>query len=840
MYMMNKDEVLKMYNSRLSGLNQNEVLINQKKYGKNIITKKKNKSVFKTILSSLTEPMMLILLIACLFTFIIALIDYFRYEILDLKETIGILLAILLSTSINLWMEIKTRNAFKNLKKIESSSDAFVIRNNSIHKILGEDLVVGDIVLFNTGDKIPADCRIIESNYLEVNEATLTGEGNSVFKNSHSINKNVSLAERKNMAYFGTYVVGGSGKGVVCATGDNTELGKIALNLSEDKKELTPLEENLNKLTKKLVLFGVFVAIIMFFLQLINLIIKNKYSSTMLNDLFLTSIIYIVSALPEGLPSIVAISLALNVLKMSKQNALVRQMKIVETVGRINVICSDKTGTLTKGNMTVTNVYENDNFVNKINSNDLINNILYNNSLKIVEGKPIGNLTEVALYNYLNLKKENKNVEIIEPFSSQKKYMVIGIDNKYFIKGAPEIVIEKTRLDSFKKKQVMDKIQILQNDGKRVILFASKDSNETIYNFDGFIALNDEIRDEVYEAISEAKNASIDVIMITGDGKNTATNISKKLKIIKDESEVYSGVDIDEMSPAVLKREISKIKCIYRATPNTKRIVIKALKEQNMVVAMTGDGINDALALKEADVGIAMGINGTSVCKDASDIVLLNDSFKTIINAIGFGRNILDNFKRFIIFQLTVNISLIILIMGYIIMGKNIPFNALELLWINVIMDGPPAIALGSEGINNYKLKKVVFKRNHPLISIRMILRIIISSLIISSLCLLQANFNYICCSSNEQKSVIFSLFVFLQLINIYNIIEKTLNLKRHFILYLMIILVILVQIFITNYFGNAFNLSPLKMNIWLKILGVCLFTFLLNRLLNKLLRIQT
>ncbi len=838
MYMMDKDEVLKKYNSRVSGLNDNEVLINQKKYGKNIITKKKNKSILKTIFLSLSEPMMLILLIACLFTFIIALIDYYRYRIWDLKETIGILMAILLSTSINLWMEIKTRNAYKNLKKIDSSGTTFVMRDNKIHKVSSDDVVVGDIILFNTGDKIPADCRIIESNFLEINEASLTGEGNSVFKVANSLDKKVSLAERKNMAYFGTYVVGGSGKGVVCATGDNTELGKIALNLSEDKKELTPLEENLNKLTKKLVIFGVFVAIIMFFLQLINLIINNKYSSTMLNDLFLTSIIYIVSALPEGLPSIVAISLALNVLKMSKQNALVRQMKIIETVGRINVICSDKTGTLTKGNMTVTNVYENDNFVNKINSNDLINNILYNNSLKIVEEKPIGNLTEVALYNYLNLKKEIKDIKIIEPFSSQKKYMVTAINNKYYIKGAPEIVIDKTRLDNYQKKKIMDKIQSLQNDGKRAILFASKKSNEGMYHFDGFIALNDEIRDEVYEAINDAKDAAIDVIMITGDGKNTALNISRKLKIVKDESEAYSGIDIEEMSPAVLKKEIPKIKCIYRATPNTKRIVIKALKEQNMVVAMTGDGINDALALKEADVGIAMGINGTSVCKDASDIVLLNDSFKTIINAIGFGRNILDNFKRFIIFQLTVNISLIILIMGYIIMGKNIPFNALELLWINVIMDGPPAIALGSESINNYKLKKVAFKRNHPLISLRMIIRIIISSLIIASLCLLQANFNYICSSSNEQKSVIFSLFVFLQLINIYNIIEKRLNLKRHFILYLMIILVSFVQIFITNYFGNAFNLVSLNVNIWFKILGICLFTFSINAAINKLLRI--
>ena len=839
MYMMDKDEVLKKYNSRISGLNDNEVAINQKKYGKNTITKKKNKSVLKTILLSFSEPMMLILLIACLFTFIIAMIDYFRYKIWDLKETIGILMAILLSTSINLWMEIKTKNAYKNLKKIEANGDAFVIRNNKTHRIKSESIVVGDIVLFNTGDKVPADCRIIESDFLEINEASLTGEANSVFKSSNRIEKKVSLAERKNMAYFGTYVVGGSGKGIVCATGDNTELGKIALNLSEDKKELTPLEENLNKLTKKLVLFGVFVAVIMFFLQLINLIINNKYSSAMLNDLFLTSIIYIVSALPEGLPSIVAISLALNVLKMSKQNALVRQMKIVETVGRINVICSDKTGTLTKGNMIVTNVFENDSFVDKIHSNYLINNILYNNSLKIVDGAAIGNLTEVALFNYLNLEKENKNIKIIEPFSSKKKYMVIELNDKHYIKGAPEIVIEKTRLNALKKKQIINKIYDLQNDGKRVILFASKDISEMLYRFDGFIALNDEIREEVYEAVNEAKNALIDVIMITGDGRNTAINISKKLKIVKNDNEVYSGIDIDEMSPAVLKKEIPKIKCIYRATPNTKRIVIKALKEQNMVVAMTGDGINDALALKEADVGIAMGINGTSVCKDASDIVLLNDSFKTIINAIGFGRNILDNFKRFIIFQLTVNISLIILIMGYIIMGKSIPFNALELLWINVIMDGPPAIALGSESISNYKLKRVSFKRNHPLISFKMIIGIIISSLIISSLCLLQMNYNFICCNSSEQKSVIFSLFVFLQLINIYNIIEKRLNLKRHFILYLMIVLVSLVQILIINYFENTFSLTPLSLNIWLKILGICLFSFLLNGTINKLLRLK-
>lgn len=818
-----------------SGLSSEQVKENLEKYGSNLLLEKKEKSLLRFFFSCLLEPMMLILLIALLFTLIISFVDLYRYNEADFKESYGIFASILLSTFINLWMESKSRKAYKALSKIQNQGYVEVLRDGIEQRIRSDELVVGDIVILKAGNKVYADGRIVESIDLEINESSLTGEAHSVYKNPAVLRTQTTLAERTNMAYSGTFVIAGYGKMLVTSTGYNTELGKIADNLKEEAEDKTPLDQQLAHLSKILVIIGVVVAVIMFIVTLLIAIKNNTFSANALNDIFITSTIYIVSAVPEGLPGIVAISLAINVVKMSKQNALVRKMVSVETIGCIDVICTDKTGTLTENKMQVVGFYDE---YGTIIKDDIPRNIKYNacfnhSLVKMIEsGRTVysGNPTEVGIRSFFSDEEEG-SAKLISPFSSEKKYMEIEFGGIRYIKGAPEVIAKKCDIDRSRLNKIDQEIALLQLRACRVVSFASKRVGEANYHYDGFVSLVDPIKKDVYDSVKEALEANIKVIIITGDSKNTATAICNQLGVLTKDSILLDGNEIDEMSNAILDKKLDKIVCIYRATPRTKLKMIRSLKKNNHVVAMTGDGINDALALKEADVGLSMGINGTEVAKEASDIVLLDDSFSTIIKAIGFGRNIYQNFKRFIVFQLTVNISFIILIMLTICLGYTSPFSALELLWVNIIMDGPPALALGTEDNKIERLKPVSYHRDDKILDRGMIYKIVCSSIVIALLCIFQTCFNYIGGTIEQQKSIIFTLFILMELANIFNILEKKLNLFRQRILVLAVLVTAIIQFLIVNFKNPCFDLAPLSLTIWIKMLVVVGISFIIIRL---------
>ena len=833
MHHLTINEIMNMFSSSSEGLSLKQVKLNEEKYGKNKLISKKQTSLIIVFFKNLLEPMMLILLISLLFTIIISIIDIIRFNKYDFKESYGILFAIILSNVINLWMEIKSRKAYNSLFNLQNSGTSYVKRENNIIKIKSEDIVIGDILVLNAGEKIYADARIIDSINLKVNESSLTGETDLIEKHNTILDESTILAERKNMIYSGTFVIEGSASAIVTSIGYETELGKIAYKLKSNEQDLTPLERQLAHLSKVLVIIGCIVASIMFIMSIILSLLNNTFSAQALNDMFITSTIYLVSAVPEGLPGIVAISLALNVVKMSKNNALVKKMVAVETIGCVNVICSDKTGTLTKNNMEFSCLYEADLTKKYKPTNiNLINNIMNNHTVYNNEGNP----TECAILKIFDKVTIDKNRVIITPFSSENKYMEIKINNTYYIKGAPEVILNKCDLSKQRINKILTEIEYLQLKAYRIICYASK-INQNLYTFDGFVCLIDPIKEEVYEAVKTAIDAEIKVIVITGDAKNTAVAICDELKLLTKDSIISSGEEIEKLNNEELKNKLQNLICVYRATPLVKLKIIQGLKELDYITAMTGDGINDALALNEADVGLAMNIKGTEVAKEACDIVLLDDSFKTIITAISFGRNIYKNFKRFIIFQVTVNISFIILILFTMLLGYTSPFKALELLWINIIMDGPPALALGTEKLDNEKLEVEVHKRSDKILDTKMLIKIFISSIFIAGFCIIQTKFNIISCSINQQKSVIFSMFVFMQIINIFNIHEHKINFFKQKILMFAIILTLVLQIVIVNYWSSFFELEPLELILWIKIAILVLVNFIFIKLIKRLLK---
>lgn len=634
----------------------------------------------------------------------------------DFLECVGIFIAIALSVAISVVMEGRSAKAFEALSKISKNTLVKVIRDHKTQVINKEDLVVGDIVLLQTGDKITADCRLLESVGLSVDESTLTGESVPAHKEASSTftDEKTPLAERSNMLYSGTFITSGNCKAIVTAVGDHTEFGVIAKNLHDTDKVVTPLQEKLSRLGKKITILGVSASAIVFISELISFFIHGQFYLEAILEAFVNSIVLIVAAVPEGLPTIVAVSLSINIIKLSKNNALVKKMIASETVGCINVVCSDKTGTLTENKMKVRYYYDSTfhENCNDFQDSHLIHNICLNTTADLGDNdKFIGNPTECAmlyLYEHSNcrvhLNKSYKDLResraIVEsfPFSSDLKHMttIVKQDNSWvaYVKGSPERILEMCNIEDSKLSEIKNNIEKVQKEAMRVIAFSHKDLNELKdFNdpkehdtmeqgmvFDGFVAISDPLRKEVYTALQSCKEAGVELKILTGDNIVTATAIANELKILDNGKVALEAKDIEKMSDETLSKNLNKIAVIARSTPSIKMRVVKILKALGNVVAVTGDGINDAPALKNADVGIAMGISGTEVSKEASDIVLLDDSFATIIKAVEWGRNIYENFKRFISFQLTVNVSSVVVVFVSILLGLKAPFTALQLL----------------------------------------------------------------------------------------------------------------------------------------------------------------
>ena len=864
-FMMSREELLaKNGTDSEKGLNPEQVEKSRSTYGTNSFVRQSHESLAKRIWDASTEPMLVMLIFAAIITLAVNITRYFTGGEYNFLECVGIFAAIALSVVITIITEGKSAKAFEALNKINEDTLIKVIRNGEPQLITQKEIVVGDIIMIETGDKIVADGRLLSGNDLSVDESALTGESLPVKKDADFVcQKETPVAERANMLYSGCFVSGGNGQMLVTGVGNDTEFGQIAQELSSIEKTTTPLQEKLDKLGKQITVLGASAAAIVFAIEVIQFVMNGQLNLDTVSDAFITSIVLIVAAVPEGLPTIVAVSLALNIIKMSKENALVKKMIACETIGCVNIICSDKTGTLTENKMTVQKIYTCGELIEPEQLKDemLLKNYCINSNANISEEDGnwsfIGNPTECSLLaaaakagvDYQKLRHEAEIVRVF-PFSSQNKDMstIVRENGKeiLYVKGNPEKILSLcTGISEEEKEKNFHLMEEFQSKAGRLLAFAHKELDSK-YNdeaqeeleqgliYDGFVVISDPLSPDVYESIRNCRSAGIEVKMLTGDNIRTARAIANELHMLDDDHIAVEASDIEKMTDEELKEALKKIQVIARSTPLVKMRVVKLLKEQGNVVAVTGDGINDAPAIKHADVGIAMGIAGTDVTKEASDMVLLDDSFSTIIKAVQWGRGIYENFKRFIQFQLTVNVSSVVVVICSILAGFSAPFTALELLWINIIMDGPPALTLGLEPIRPDLLKHKPTRRNENIISKKMLLRIFVNGIFISVIFMLQHFKNFLGAAPEEEATVLFTLFVLFQLFNAFNCRELDdtpmfKNLLKNKLMLGVFLLVLILQGIITQFGAAVFETVPLSAAMWGKMLLTAFTVIILN-----------
>lgn len=715
---LKREEVLSLLKTDLNyGLTKEEAKERLKTYGFNELPEKKPKSIFLRIYDQIKSFLVLILIFSAIISIVLS----------EWIDGIAIIAIIIINAFIGIYQEINAEKSLKALKKI-SAPMTKVRRNGFINQIPTREVVPGDIVIFETGDKVGADIRIIDQKNLKVEEAFLTGESFPVEKSENEIEVNdLAVHDRKNIIFSGSTIVYGRGEGVVFATGVNTEIGKIGKSLQEIEEEKTPLEVKLDQLGKSL---GQ-----LFLVACIGVFVLSILRGIPFMVAFMTAVALAVAAVPEGLPAVVTIVLAVGVKVMATKKAIVRNLSSVETLGSVTTILSDKTGTLTKNELKVTEyyIYGPEEFF-------YLAMTLCNDAKIQQQEKNYGDPTEIALLNFSlqkgfikeELEKEFKRIDEI-PFDSERKIMttinIKGSERYAFIKGAPEILLKKCSfyiqgVDIRPIEEIIDDVleknENMGRSGLRVLGIAYKilKSDEKKENYEkdliflGLVGMEDAPREEVFYAIDESKRAGIKVKMVTGDHKVTALSIAKKLNISKDADEAIEEKEID--NNLELKKLIDEKNIFARVSPHTKLKLVESLKDKGEKVAVTGDGINDALALKKADVGIAMGITGTDVSKEASDIILTDDNFATIVNAIKEGRRIYSNIKKVVMFLLSCNIGEVLIILIATLFNLPIPFKPIHLLYLNLISDAFPALALGvepeEEGIMNMPPRKVTEK----------------------------------------------------------------------------------------------------------------------------------
>ena len=815
----------------------------QEKYGINKLSPPEKEPFYKKVLDNLKEPIIVVLLIACFLS--IAIKEY--------KDGIGVGVAIFLSTFISVYMEGRGDKALEKLNEVASNIKVKVLRYAKLEHINSEDVCTGELISLEAGDKVPSDGRLVECGGLEVDESILTGESLPVKKHCNTILEKVGLADRKNFVYSGTYVSKGRGKFLTTGIGDHTEIGTIAKNLNEAEETQTPLQQKLADFGKKISITCTIVAGILFVMQVVK---GGDYSFEGVKDAFEVSIALIVAAVPEGLPTMIALTLAFNTLKMKDKNALVRKMIACETIGSVDVICSDKTGTLTMNKMTIVKAWVEGKFIapSELNNDRLITNMAVNSTADVIEDegqiKDIGSSSECAMLRclkslgmYYKTIRDGVKVVKVYDFSSDRKMMSTIIDTKgnsrftIYTKGAPERILERcktayidgnlVRIDSMIKSQIELGIKTLQMNAMRVLAFAEKTSSdmgdledENDLTFIGFVGIEDPARPDVKDAIMKCHAAGIDVKMLTGDNKVTATAIAKQLGMIKTDSLIFEVKEVEPLSDEELMKILPKTVVIARCTPAFKQRIARLLKAMGKAVAMTGDGVNDSPALKEADVGIAMGITGTEVAKQASDIVLLDDSFSTIVVAIKWGRGIYRNFQRFITFQLTVNVVAFVTAFAATLLGFGLPFTTLQLLWVNIIMDGPPALSLGLEPPRPELMEEKPIPRKASIITKDMLKKVVINGACIAVSILALMKYQFLGGTLEQQSTIVFSCFVFFQIWNSFNCREFGLdsvfpNFLKNKVALLLIGGAGLVQILLVQVAGSWFNTVPLSAETW-------------------------
>ncbi len=718
-YLQTSEEVLQKLKTEARGLTEMEAAKRLTQNGKNKLKEAEKDPLFIRFLSQLKDPMVLILIAAALISGITAI---YAHE--SFADVIIILAVVVINSILGVYQESKAEKAIEALQAI-SAATSKVMRDGKLQVIKSEDLVVGDIIVLEAGDSVPADARLLDTASMKVEEAALTGESVPVDKIMNVLNlggqKDISLGDRKNMVYMGSTVVYGRGNAVITATGMDTEMGKIADAITKAKENTTPLQLKLNQLSKTLSSLVLGICVVIFLFNIFRL--YPDISGEGILETFMVAVSLAVAAIPEGLAAVVTIVLSIGVTNMSKRSAVIRKLTAVETLGCTNVICSDKTGTLTQNKMTVVDSFCKDELL--LGRVMALCNDAHLNDSNEAEGEP----TEAALVNYgfkLGIQKSKAETEMPRvgeaPFDSGRKLMstIHKLPNggfEQYTKGAPDVLAARCTsywdgsdikpMSEEKRKEILNANKDLADQALRVLAGAirrweqmpedtTSESLEQELCFVGLTGMIDPIRPEVRPAITECKAAGIRTVMITGDHKDTAVAIAKQLGIIKEASEALTGAELNELSDEQLDKDIVKYSVYARVQPEHKVRIVKAWQSKGMIVAMTGDGVNDAPSIKTADIGIGMGITGTDVTKNVADMVLADDNFATIVNAAEEGRRIYDNIRKAIQFLLSSNLSEVLSIFISTLLGFTI-LKPVHLLWINLITDTFPAVALGME-----------------------------------------------------------------------------------------------------------------------------------------------
>lgn len=810
------NDTLSKFKTSENGLNENEVKKRQEKYGPNELAEQKAKSPIFLFLEQFIDVLIALLIIAALAA----------YAIGDVIDAGVIILAVLLNVIMGFIQEYRSQKAVEALKTL-ITKHAIVKRSSEIKTIDSKDLTIGDIVILEEGIKIPADLILIESNNLIVDESSLTGE-------SEGIHKDVD-----DEAYMDSNILSGNAIGVVSNIGMATSIGKIAEVVQQESSE-TPLQKKVDKLGKSLSAIAILVCIVVFVLEL--------FKGIPLVQTFMTAVSLAVAAIPEGLPAVLTLTLALGMQNMAKSNAIVKKLLSVETLGSCTVICSDKTGTLTENKMTVT-----DSFYYNSEKTALIGTLCNNAVIK--DNESIGNSTDIAILKHFeNKSPENKSyIRVNEiPLDRSRKIMTTEYtcedkNNIIFSKGAPEIIISKcNHIDNNGsieiitpeiKQTLSEKINDMTNNALRTIGFAYKTKDETPDEenliFTGLVGIIDPAKKSAKKAVEDCRKAGIKVMMITGDHKKTASAIAKDLEILTT-GKVITGDELDSLSDEEYLEIVEDIQVYARTKPTQKMRIVETLKRKGNIVSMTGDGVNDAPALKKASIGVAMG-NGTDVAHEASDMIIEDNDFATIVKAIEEGRKIYDNIKRFVKFQVSTNVGAILTIIGTSILSLPLPFNPAQLLWINIVMDGPPAQTLGLEGAEKDIMERK--PENGDILNKNILLNIFISGIVMAIGTI--GVFIYELNTTNNTKAmtIAFTLFVVYQLFNAYNC--KANSEKSSKFLYAGIILSLILQILIIYIpqLQIIFKTTSIGLMDWIIIIGVAFTIIITEKIINKVIR---
>lgn len=837
-------KVLEILKSDERGLTDGEAALRLEKLGKNQLKEKKRKSVIGLFFSQFKDVMTVLLIAAACISAVIAC---FSGDMHDLVDTGIIAFIILLNAAVGTVQQYRADKAIEGLKKL-SSTRARVRRGGKISEIDAAELTVGDIVLLEEGDVVPADMRVIKSTGLKCDEASLTGESFPVEKTEAAISaKPKSYADATNLLFSSSFVVGGSGEGVVTAIGKDTEIGGIAGMLEDVKKGGTPLEKSLNKLGKIISGFVICVAVAIFIVGLVvnhTGILKN----------FMTAVAIAVAAIPEGLPAVVSVIMAMGVQRMSRENVVIRKLKCVETLGGCTCICTDKTGTLTQNKMTVTKVYSADG--DKVGADSLMCACMsVCTRVKRTPTGYIGDSTEVAIKAFAdgNGFKDDYTVTGEIPFSSDRKMMSVSAERQsekfIFVKGAPEEVLKRCNITDGERMKAEKTSAEMSAEALRVLAFAYKKSGELTEDnliFLGLCGMMDDIKEGVKEAVESCRRAGVATVMITGDSPATAFAIANKAGIAQSVDEVFTGAELDNMTKPQLKEAVRRGRVFARVSPRHKNVIVNLKKADGEVVAMTGDGVNDAPSVKSADIGIVMGKSGTEVTKSVADMVIADDNFTTIVTAVKEGRRISSNVKKTIDFFIATNLAevLAIVIATFAFIGYAF-LPSTQLLWINLITDSFPVLALGVEKGSGDEMKHLPVRAEKALFSKRSLIFVFCSALYITGVIMGAYAFTLFNFGGREAVTVAFLTMSFAELFHAFNVRSgercALSGLFANKVLLLTVTVGVLVNVGLcVSPLASAFGLVRLPAKLWLLSFGASLSVIVFGeiyKLISRLVR---